>query len=129
MIEKLGITDTPWDIGDKERGENPLMVYCDDTTGQRIADCTNNLTWHTPEDKKRNALLIATAPDILEALLDDLKADTKFMDEDDIQFIMDNCQNSTERFHIRVIRNIKLLEKVTDRVWSNKEIKELLEEK
>lgn len=59
---KEKFTEGPWECGKAEEGESDLMVYCLDTTGQRIADCTNSLTFHPLESKKANAQLIATAP-------------------------------------------------------------------
>jgi len=61
-------TPGPWECGDEIKGESPLMVYCNDATGQRIADCTNDLTFHSREEKRANACLIAAAPEMLEAL-------------------------------------------------------------
>jgi hypothetical protein len=42
------------------------MVYCNDRTGQRIADCTNAFTFHSTAEKAANARLIAAAPDLLD---------------------------------------------------------------
>ena len=63
-------TERPWDVGDPTRGDSPLMVYCNDTTGQRIADLTNEYTFHSEEEKAANAALIVAAVNALPGLLD-----------------------------------------------------------
>jgi hypothetical protein len=66
--EKTAHTPGPWSVGDPRQGESDLMVYCNDATGQRIADCTNEYTWHGGAEKRANARLIAAAPDLLAVL-------------------------------------------------------------
>ena len=61
-------TPGPWMIGDESRGDDPRMVYCDDATGQRVADCTGKYLFHSQEMMRANARLIAAAPDMLAAL-------------------------------------------------------------
>lgn len=58
-------TPGPWEQGDPSRGESDLMVYCDDALGTRIADCTNEMTVHSLDEKRANARLIAAAPALL----------------------------------------------------------------
>jgi hypothetical protein len=66
----VSATDGPWDTE-----ASPLMVHCNDLTGQRIADCTNDLTFHTDEQKAANAAYIAEAnPATIKALLSELDA-------------------------------------------------------
>jgi hypothetical protein len=61
-------TAGPWERG--ESGTQRFMVYALDATGQRIADCTNELTFHSDKKKIANAQLISAAPELLDALSD-----------------------------------------------------------
>jgi hypothetical protein len=45
------------------------MVYCNDATGQRVADCTGEYLFHTDETMRANARLIAAAPELLTQLV------------------------------------------------------------
>jgi hypothetical protein len=61
-------TPGPWEVGDVQRGESPLMVYCDDSLGSRVADLSTSGHGITTAQVRANALLIAAAPDLLAAL-------------------------------------------------------------
>lgn len=64
-------TPGPWDPGKSEKGDSPAMVYCDDATGQRVADCTGRFLFFTQEQMKRNAAHIAAFdPPTVLALID-----------------------------------------------------------
>ena len=69
VYEVFGITPGPWETGNPLKNESNLMIYCDDSTGQRIADCTNNLTFHSIKMKEANAQLTASSPEMLVALV------------------------------------------------------------
>jgi len=60
-------TPGPWMIGDESKKENPLMVYCDDSLGSRVADCSTSGHGLTLAQDRANARLIAAAPDLLKA--------------------------------------------------------------
>lgn len=57
------ITPGPWGIY-----ESPTMVYCDDTAGSRVADCTSEMTLLPSSQKKANAKAIAAVPEMLPIL-------------------------------------------------------------
>lgn len=69
VYEVFGITPGPWETGNPLKNESNLMIYCDDSTGQRISDCTNHLTFHPIKMKEANAQLVATSPEMLVALV------------------------------------------------------------
>lgn len=56
-------TPAPWMVGDTK--STALMVYCDDSLGSRIADCTTSGQGITREQDAANVRLIAAAPDLL----------------------------------------------------------------
>lgn len=66
-------TPGPWECGDSTKGESPLMIYCNDRTGQRVADLTNDLTFHTKEMKAANTALICELVNSLPTILSALK--------------------------------------------------------
>lgn len=103
IIDKLGITPAPWEIGNTNRRESNLMGYCDDLTGSRIADCTNEYVRPPRIMKESNARLIATAPEMLEAL------------------IVIGLENTNYETRHQACRD--LVEKATGKTWE--EIKEL----
>lgn len=61
-------TPGPWEVGDAARGDDPRMVYCNDATGQRVADCSGEFLFHSRETMEANARLVATAPELLKQL-------------------------------------------------------------
>lgn len=61
-------TPGPWEIGDASKGESPRMVYCDDSLGSRVADCSTAGHGIPTAAEIANARLIAAAPEMLEAL-------------------------------------------------------------
>jgi hypothetical protein len=115
MLKKFGITTGSWECGDKSKGESNLMIYCDDVTGQRIADCTNKYTWHSIKEKEANARLIASAPDMLKALIHSTI---------ELEIFADHYDMDSTRFFIK--NNIVVIEKSTDISWE--QIKIIIEE-
>ena len=90
IIEKLGITPGPWEkdyngtehhiksLGYKGNGTPTVCKYNDDFKhGGRIM-VADNLT---EEEKQANGNLIASAPELLETLIEELKFIEKFLDE------------------------------------------------
>lgn len=72
--EQIGHFPGPWMVGDVSKNENPLMVYCDDALGSRVADCSTSGHGITHMQDIANGRLIAAAPELLESLKAFLKA-------------------------------------------------------
>ena len=70
MIEKLGITPGPWDTNLEDL--NDLCIY--DSNGEWIANLDSNIA---------NARLIATAPEMLEAIIEDVSAFARGLESGD----------------------------------------------
>jgi hypothetical protein len=67
MAEKVAEcshTPGPWMVGNVGQREDPRMVYCDDSLGSRVADCSTSGHGLTVEQDLANARLIAAAPDL-----------------------------------------------------------------
>lgn len=62
-------TPSPWSVGGPDNGGgSTLGVYCDDATGNRIADCHPQFSTIERGEARANAVLMAAAPDLLAAL-------------------------------------------------------------
>ena len=61
-------TPGPWKTCDPGKQENPLMIYCDDSLGSRVADLSKSGHGIPMEVDHANARLICAAPDLLAAL-------------------------------------------------------------
>tara|TARA_R110000851_G_scaffold220626_1_gene373485 strand:+ start:162 stop:440 length:279 start_codon:yes stop_codon:yes gene_type:complete len=62
-------TRTPWSVGGPGNGGGSTMgVYCDDATGNRIADCHPQFSTIDRGEARANAVLMAAAPELLAAL-------------------------------------------------------------
>jgi hypothetical protein len=61
-VTECSHTPGPWVIGDRAKAENPLMVYCDDSLGSRVADCSTSGHGISHDRDYANARLIAAAP-------------------------------------------------------------------
>ncbi len=61
-------TSTPWSVGGPDNGGGSTMgVYCDDATGNRIADCHPEFSTIDRGEARANAVLMAAAPGLLAA--------------------------------------------------------------
>jgi hypothetical protein len=61
-------TPGPWMVGGDRPGDSSamaLMIYCDDSLGSRVADCSESGHGIPREQDYANARLIAAAPDLL----------------------------------------------------------------
>jgi hypothetical protein len=67
-------TPGPWEAGNEAKGEDPRMVYCNDATGQRVADCTGIYLFHTDEVMRANAAFIVRACNAHYQMLEALKS-------------------------------------------------------
>jgi hypothetical protein len=65
-------TPGPWMVGNVGQREDPRMVYCDDSLGSRVADCSTSGHGLTVEQDLANARLIAAAPEMY-TILDELE--------------------------------------------------------
>jgi hypothetical protein len=65
-----GHTPGPWAVGEVSEHfrDADRMVYCDDSLGSRVADCTQSGHCITVAQERANARLIAAAPQLVEAL-------------------------------------------------------------
>lgn len=62
-------TPAPWSVGGPDNGGGSTMgVYCDDATGNRVADCYPQFSTIDRGEARANAVLMAAAPDLLAAL-------------------------------------------------------------
>lgn len=60
-------TPGPWEAGEVGNGDK-FHVYCNDATGQAVAQCDQKFTFFTTEERLANVRLIAAAPEMLAAL-------------------------------------------------------------
>ena len=100
MIEKFGITPGPWDTNLEDL--NDLCIY--DSNGEWIANLDSNIA---------NARLIATAPEMLEALIE-IIADcetsqiSSAFDKEGRKYFFSICQ-----------KYITIIEKATGKKWED----------
>jgi hypothetical protein len=66
--ERISYTPGPWNAGDGKGNGSLLMVYCDDSLGCRIADCSNPGHLITQQRAEANTKLIAAAPELLQSV-------------------------------------------------------------
>jgi hypothetical protein len=64
-VDVAAHTPGPWNAGDGKQNGTSLMVYCNDSLGSRVADCSNSGHGITDAQDEANARLIAAAPDLL----------------------------------------------------------------
>ena len=72
MIEKLGVTPGPWDYEeDEDRMSRPFFISHTPKTGtiKYVCELGDNCTDEDGSTEYHNALLIAAAPELLEALI------------------------------------------------------------
>ena len=121
IIEQLGITKGPWelfDVGD----DNPKKVPC--SNGESI------LTIKTEDDttvfgvvyEDADARLIATAPEMLMALIDTNKAIAKIA-------TLHSCMDLEKLLYPIFEENKGVIGKATDMEWEWEDIEELINEK
>ena len=61
-------TQEKWSVGGTDSGGGSTMgVYCDDATGNRIADCHPQFSTIDRGEARANAVLMAAAPELLAA--------------------------------------------------------------
>lgn len=88
-------TSGPWTIGDVCKKESELMVYCDDSLGSRVADCSTSGHGISVEQDIANARLIAAAPELLEGMKDLYRAYVSLLEagRDQIATYGDQCDS------------------------------------
>lgn len=72
-ILRAAHTELPWEAGSQATLSDPRMVYCNDATGQRVADCTGEYLFHTDEVMRANAAFIVRACNAHYQMLEALK--------------------------------------------------------
>ena len=77
-------TPGPWGVGNEDKNESPLMVYCNDSLGSRVADVSMSGHGITTAQDRANARLIAAAPDLL-AVCKALNLQTRDWSSDEIR--------------------------------------------
>ena len=116
IIEKLGITLSPWRIGSGSEKDGLFIV------GKNIDDQVisggHNKYEKFGVNENNDAQLIAVAPEMLEALIDDIGKETEYMSNSDIKSDM------FKNMYPRLYRKIAIIQKATNKSWE--EIKDLL---
>ncbi len=122
MNKKLGITEGPWEVVAYSVGESMDHYHRCPTGALGYKPWKEKHGDDIMRYNKEDADVIAVAPEMLQALIDDVKHDTKHMSKDDVEFIMQ--MDKPLGMHRVIARNIKLIEKATDKTWE--EVKALV---